>query len=364
MDASRYRPHLDRRRPGRAGRPDAGRSAGRRGAFGALGRHDCGPGDRRQRARAGAVAGLPDRDGLPGPACGRELRARAGHRGDQPRPRRPCGPGRADRTQRPFHVHRCRAVRRRHGGIGPSPVESGGVPGDGRVGRADRAGAWPHPDERRRPVPRSSRDVRTIGAIGSGFAAPSHKSSAHHLCVLHPAVPSCQCGDASAHGRRHGDPCERVGNRVDRGVHDRAAARRRGVLALGRTSIGVVGTPAAAGGGVRGARGPRRAVRDGDGPVCGHRRAIARRHFRRRARRDVSAGRRRRHAHLGTVQPRPGDRRQRGRVGEPPQRRGKGAARACAGFGWCLADLQGPRLSLAAVAARPPYGEIRVRTGL
>src|SRR6266511_1279389 len=73
------------------------------------------------------LADVSGRDGHSRVARGRELRARAGDRRDQPRPRRPCRPRGAPWPERPFCLHRQRRGRRRHGRMWILGLEPGGV---------------------------------------------------------------------------------------------------------------------------------------------------------------------------------------------------------------------------------------------
>jgi hypothetical protein len=57
-------------------------------------------------------------------------------------------------------------------------------------------------------------------------------AASDHLRRLHHAVPSRQCRDASADGRRVGNPFEPMGDDLDRGMHRWAATRRRTLLSL------------------------------------------------------------------------------------------------------------------------------------
>ena len=150
MGAVRYRPGPDRGRPGRAGLPDARRCAGRCRALGAAGCRARGGGDLSERACARDLAEFRGCDGIACPARGGELRARAGHRRDQPRSCRPRCARRAARPQRPLRLDRQRRRRGRHGCMRIACLQSGRVLPDRHTCRASDLGAYPHSHERYR----------------------------------------------------------------------------------------------------------------------------------------------------------------------------------------------------------------------
>ncbi len=98
------------------------------------------------------VADLPGRADRRGPARAGELRARPGHRRDQPRPRRPRRDRRAARPQRPLRLGRQRLRGGGDGRLRLSPVRARGVLRHRAAARAGAAGAA-HALRRRRSIP-------------------------------------------------------------------------------------------------------------------------------------------------------------------------------------------------------------------
>ena len=91
-----------------------------------------------------------------------------------------------------------------------------------------RAGAWRRARSRR-PGTRAR------------FRHPAAPASAADPRRLHHAVPSRQRRHAAADGQRADDALERMGDGADRGLHRRAAARRRRDLAVGRAAGRILG---------------------------------------------------------------------------------------------------------------------------
>ena len=160
----------------------------------------------------------------------RELRARALHRRDQPRARRPCGDRRTARAQRALCLDRQRLRGGRHGRrrlfLSPHARFSSSRP---RCSIPTAARAAPHPpgeiDPERAhggPVARKPDhapvDVRTL----------LRKRPLLILAGCVAAVPSRQRRDAAADGQRADQALQRMGDDADRGLHRGAADRRRG----------------------------------------------------------------------------------------------------------------------------------------
>ena len=268
MDAGRHRPRLSVGGPRRAGRPDARRSAGRCRPLGTAGCGRRGRRDRRQRARLCGMADFPGRAGRRGAACRRELRARPGHRRDQPRPGRPCRDRRAARPQCALRRPSATALRQRQWARadissrrGPSfssrlPCSSRPCSRFAACRREEIDPERAHGDTPQRSADKSPVDLRSL----------LRKRPLLIFARLHHAVPSRQRRHASADGQRADDALEPMGDGADRRLHRRAAI----VVALFSPWVGrqaqAMGTAAVLLCGLRRAADPRPAVCHGDRP--------------------------------------------------------------------------------------------------
>ncbi len=156
-------------------------------------------GDLRERARHRRMADLRHGDRRPRPARGRQLRARTGDRGDQPRACRPRGAGRAHRPQCALRIDRQCRCRRGDGRLRLSAVEPGRLPSHRHPGRARAAGIGADTNERRR------------AALGRqphlGARAPTHRQQASAACC---AIAGCSfSAPASSCSSSPMRPCSR-----------------------------------------------------------------------------------------------------------------------------------------------------------